>query len=206
MKKLTKTMKTMLDALAFADAGEYLTDIEKTRTLNKVSNTSKGIYRSPAKLNNEVKAGAEQDVKSRSRRVALYMGNELPLELMEYVVDTCERLQHELVILTFESKRASEKLLKPYQQLLDEAGVKLHMVNLTGDPLIELKHYLGKHPEIAFLACKDSGYLARLYLNGLQKAHSLPVPVVVVATSDENGEKVQIPEHYETDNLKVMTS
>ena len=35
MKKLTNTVKRMLDALAYADAGEYMTLRDKTRILDK---------------------------------------------------------------------------------------------------------------------------------------------------------------------------
>ena len=65
--------------------------------------------------------------------------------------------------------------------------------SLTGDPLTGLRRYLRSHPEVAFLACKDAGYLGRSYLYGSQnqKKNYLPVPVVVITTAAE-GSSTQV--------------
>jgi hypothetical protein len=177
MKKLTATMKKMLDALAYADAGEYLSRREKGRVLARNTNT--------VPIAPHVPEPSRVRAASSARRVALYVGSELPPEVMEYVIDTCSRLQHELTVLTFESESMAQAMVKPYQQALDASGVDMELVTLSGEPLSGLNRYLRSHPEVAFLACKDSGYLGRSYLKGTQRKNALPVPVVVVTTAGE---------------------
>ena len=178
MKKLTETMKQMLDALAFAHAGEYLTRREKARVLGRNSGV---IERAPF---------IPEPVKLRSgsaaRRVALYMGSELPPEVMDYVIQTCARLQHALTVVTFQSENTGRALLDPHRQALEAAGVEMELVTLSGEPMSGLQRYLRSHPEIAFLACKDAGYLGRSYLKGTKGKNALPVPVVVVTTAAES--------------------
>jgi hypothetical protein len=177
MKKLTETMKQMLDALAFADAGEYLSRREKARVL--------GQNKNPAAIAPATPEPATLRARNTARRVALYLGSELPSEVMEYVIQTCSRLQHELTVLTFESENTGRALLEPHKQALAAAGVEMEIVTLSGDPMSGLRRYLRGHPEVAFLACKEAGYLGRSYLNGAQGKNALPVPVVVVTTTAE---------------------
>ena len=175
MKKLTEAMKQMLDALAFAHVGNNLSLKQKSEVLDKSNYT---IDKVPS-----VEARQSRS-RSSARRVALYLGSELPVEVMDYVISTCASLKHELTILTFQSESAGMELLEPHMEALAEAGVKMELVPLTGDPLAGLARYLRGHSEIAFLTCKDSGYLGRSYLKGMQRK-DLPVPVVVVTTSGE---------------------
>lgn len=177
MKKLTETMKQMLDALAFAHAGEYLSMREKTRLLRQRSGEISIAPAAPEPA--RVHAG------SSARRVALYLGSELPPEVMDYVIQTCARLRHELTVLTFQSENAGRALLDPHRQALEAADVEMELVTLSGEPVAGLGRYLRSHPEVAFLACKEGGYLGRSYLKGMQK-NALPVPVVVVTTAAES--------------------
>ena len=64
----------------------------------------------------------------------------------------------------------------------------MQLESLTGEPVAGLARYLRSHPEVAFLACKDAGYLGRSYVYGSQsqKKNSLPVPVVVITTAAES--------------------
>ncbi len=186
MKKLNETLKQMLDALAYAHAGEYMTPREKSRMLSQNS----AIETVP-----EIPEPAKADAGSNARRVALYLGSELPAEVMDYVIQTCARLRHELTVLTFESESTGRALLQPHQEALDAAGVDMQLVTLSGEPVPGLARYLRSHPEVAFLACKDSGYLGRSYLNGTQRKDALPVPVVVVTTTGEGAGKQPVSDH-----------
>ena len=62
MKKLTGNMKQMLDALAFADAGEYLTRRGKSRVLGQMKN--------PAAIAPATPEPATLRARSTARRVA----------------------------------------------------------------------------------------------------------------------------------------
>jgi len=178
MKALTNALKQMLDALAHQHAGEHMSmkgkDIVLEDQLDDFNGTSSKVFE-PVKVR----------ASSNMRRVALYMGSELPSEVMDYVIETCSRLGHELTVLTFQSSGVGKALLSPYQEALEAAGVEMEMVTLKGDSVTGLARYLRSHPEFAFLACKDTGYLGRSYLKGTQRKDALPVPVVVVTTLDE---------------------
>lgn len=177
MSALTDTIKQMLNALACADAAEYLTPGQKTEYLNK----SKGITDSPSQLAAATATPLAKPL-TNNRRVALYMGSELPSEMMDYVLQTCGRLKHDLTVLTFQSETIGHALLKPYLETLTAAGIDLQLVSLIGDPIPGLTRYLRNHPEVAFLACKDTGYLGRSFLSGTERLNALPVPVVLLET------------------------
>jgi hypothetical protein len=190
MKKLTETMKQMLDALAYAHAGEHLSAREKDNILAPKSQakvTEPVVAEPVAGCAEPARVGAA----SNARRIALYLGSELSPEVMEYVIETCSRMRHELTVLTFQSGSSARALLDPYREALEAASVDMQVESLTGEPLAGLRRYLRSHPEVAFLACKDTGYLGRSYLYGSQnqKKNYLPVPVVVITTATESSGK-----------------
>lgn len=186
MTALTATLKKMLNALAHADAGEYLSAREKGDLLTGVK-SSITAAQTVAEIPFETRA-----IDSNRRRVALYTGSELPAEVMDYVVETCTRLKHDLTVLTLESKSTAQRVLEPHAAELESAGINMNLVALGGGtPMPQLARYLRGHSEVAFLACKDTGYLGRSYLTGTQRKDALPVPVVVVAT--RKGEKLAEP-------------
>lgn len=172
MTKLTEDIKRMLSALAFADAGDYLTLRQKARYLNT---GGAGLAAASPAQPQPLPAGARQ-------QVALYMGSELPPDVMHYVMQTCERLKHGLTVLTFQTDSTARRLLDPYAESLSAAGIGLQVALLSGDPVSGLARYLRRHPEVAFLACNETGYLGRSFLNGTQRQDALPVPVVLVAS------------------------
>ncbi len=200
MKALTEAVKKMLDALAHDHAGEYLTRREKTRILAQQSKANQAEETNP---------GLEtQYATSTTRRVGLYLGSELPPVVMDYVIQTCDRLQSELTVLTFESENTARLLLKSHQDALNNSGVKMKLVTLSDEqPMVGLSRYLRRHPEIAFLACKDSGYLGHMIQKGDEFRNALPVPVVVVATKEDSanqpGQPAQ-PKNFNPDELVKM--
>ncbi len=177
MKALTNAVKQMLDALANQHAGEHLSMTEKNLIL-------KGELGALSSTGSKVFEPANVRPSSNVRRVAFYMGSELSSEVMDYVIETCSRLGHGLTVLTFQSERTARALLSTHEQAIDANEVDMELVTLHGDPVSGLNRYLRSHPEFAFLACKDSGYLGRSYLKGTQRENALPIPVVIVATTD----------------------
>lgn len=184
MTKLTNEIKRMLNALAFANAGEHLTLRQKSSHLN--ASTGAAIAAAtPAPA---------QPATGRRQQVALYMGSELPEDMMQYVLQTCSRLNHGLTVLTFQSESSAQALLSPYSDAFAAAGITVKQVQLSGDPVAGLARYLSRHPEVAFLACNETGYLGRSFLNGTQRQDVLPVPVVMVAPHNkgvQNAEQAQ---------------
>jgi hypothetical protein len=181
MSKLKNILKQMLNGFEHANAGENLTMRQKAAHLNNAP-----VYAKPV---NVEAMTFDADAKSGRRRVALFMGSELPGEVMDYVIQTCANLKHDLTVITFQTENTARALLRNYEQALLDQGISMKLKALTGDPISRLSRYLKSHPEIAFLACKDTGYLAHRYINGPKDKNLLPVPVVVVVT--KQGEAAQ---------------
>jgi len=174
MKKLSKHLKKMMDALAYAHAGEHLSRRDKMRSMPSNGDVSKVIPETPA--------AAASKTGKQARRIALYVGNELPAEVMEYVIETCSRLQHDLTVLSFQTDTTGRDLMAPHLEALADAGIDMELITLSGEPITGMARYLRRRPDVAFMACKDSGYLGRSFLHGTQRKNVLPVPVVVVTT------------------------
>lgn len=191
MTALTDTLKKMLNALACADAGEFLSPGQKTECLNRA------LGRPAAEVEPAAAAPAQVEAATPAtparRRVALYMGSELPADMMNYIMQTCARLKHGLTVLTFQPEDEGRALLKPYNDALASAGIDLQLEALSGDPVPGLSRYLRAHPEIAFLACRETGYLGRSFLNGTQRKNALPVPVVLIEAHAPGAIKPVLP-------------
>ncbi len=172
MATLTDTVKRMLNALAHAHAAEYLSPLQKTAHINKHLSQANPAPVAPS--------NDRETVASTRQQVALYMGSELPADVMNYVVQTCARLKHGLTVLTFQPESNAAEVLKPYGETLKSHAISMQLVVLGGEPVAGLARYLRRHPEVAFLACKETGYLGRSFLNGTQRKNALPVPVVLV--------------------------
>ncbi|MFN3544193.1 MAG: hypothetical protein ACK4UX_05010 [Thiobacillus sp.] len=171
MKKLTHEIQHMLDALAYANAGENLNRRQKSRA----------IAGSAAAVTTEAPAQAPA---TRLPQVGFYLGSELSADVMQYVTQTCARLKHGLTIFTFQSTSEAQALLAPFQDALEAAGIAPQLVVLTGEPPAALVHALRKRPDVAFLICNESGYLGRGILKGTVRQDAIPVPVVMVASQD----------------------
>ncbi|MGQ9862373.1 MAG: hypothetical protein ACUVSD_10250 [Thiobacillaceae bacterium] len=169
--KLTYEIKRMLEALAFANLGENLNRRQKSRAIAGSA--------APAAV-----APQEAVTAAHLPQVGLYLGSELPADVMQYVVQTCFRLKHGLTVLTFQSELEAQTLLAPFQSTLDAAGIQPHVTVLTGEPPASLIHALRKRSDIAFLICNESGYLGRGLLKGTVRQDAIPVPVVMVASSE----------------------
>jgi len=170
MKKMTQEIKRMLEALALANAGDNLTRREMARL----------IAGNPVPL-------AKPDApvtKTQQPQVGLYLGSELPADVMQYVVQTCTRLKHGLSVLSFQSESEVQTLLSPYLDTLADAGIEMRVSILTGEPPPALIHALRRRPDIAFLICNESGYLGRSLIKGTVRQDSIPVPVVLVTAGE----------------------
>ena len=170
--KLTDDIKRMLDALAYANAGDYLTLPQKDAVLKDAAPT-------PATA-----AAPEAATATRRPHVGLYLGSEVSADVMQYVTQTCARLKHDLTVLTFESETEARALLAPYQAMLDKAGTAISVVVVSGEPPAALARALRRRPEIVFLVCNEAGYLGHSLMAGTKGKDAMPVPVVMVAANE----------------------
>lgn len=166
--KLAQEIQRILNALAYANAGDYLTLWQKDRVLagSTVAATPPEPVTHPA----------------TGPQVGLYLGSELPAEVMQYVIQTCSRLRYGLCVLTFQPHNDAEALLAPYRKAIEAAGIRVELVLLAGEPPAALIDALRKHPDVAFLICNESGYLGHSLLKGSVRRDAIPVPVVLVAS------------------------
>ena len=168
--KLTQDIQRMLNALAYANAGENLSRRQKDRALTGSA--------APA-------AQPAPSTPTATRpQIGLYLGSELPADVMQYVIQTCGRLRHDLRVLTFRSANEADALLAPHRETLAAAGIHTELSLLVGEPPAALVHALRKRPDVAFLICNESGYLGRSLLTGSIRRDAIPVPVVLVAPAD----------------------
>ena len=179
--KLTNEIKRMLNALAYAHEGENLTRGQKHRVIVGGTAPTLAIEPTPAQ-----KSGPQ---------IGLYLGSELPPEVMHYVMQTCSRLKHGLTVLPFQSETDARALLKRYQTELEDTRIRVELTVLSGEPQAALVHALRKRAEIAFLICNESGYLGRSLMKGIVRQDAFPVPLVMVAPS---GTAMTKPEQAET--------
>ncbi len=169
--KLTDDIKRMLNALAYANAGDYLSLGQKSRVL--------------AGAPTRTRAAVEPQARPAQRpQVGLYLGSELPQETMQYVVQTCTRLRYGLTVFTFLTETEAQALLTPLRPMLDAAGIDVRLVVVAGEPPADLAHALRRHPEVAFLVCNASGYLGHGLVSATRRNTALPVPVVLVAANE----------------------
>lgn len=169
--KLSASVQRMLDALAFANVGENLTLRQKSAALGNVPAAVSAAQTPPPATTAE------------RTQLALYLGSELPADVMDYVVRTCVRLHYGLTVLTMQTQRDAERILAFHKDVIGDAGLTPRIVPLTGESSRGLIQALRRRPEIAFLVCNESGYLSRSLMNGTQ--NGLPVPVVLVSRNGQ---------------------
>lgn len=168
--KLTQDIKRVLNALAYANAGDYLNRQQKSRVL--------------AGAQTQTSAAETKPTPGQRPQVGLYLGSELSQEAMQYVAQTCVRLKYGLTVLTFLTEGEAQDLLTPFRPMLDAAGIELRLVVVSGEPPAALAQALRRRPEVAFLVCNESGYLGYSLVSGSRHNGGLPVPVVLVASND----------------------
>lgn len=168
--KLTQDIKRVLNALAYANAGDYLNRQQKSRVLAGAD--------TPTAVS-EPKSSVGQ-----RPQVGLYLGSELSREAMQYVTQTCVRLKYGLTVLTFLTEAEAQDLLTPFRPMLDAAGIDLRLVVVSGEPPAALASALRRRPEVAFLVCNEAGYLGHALVSGTRRNGGLPVPVVLVTAND----------------------
>lgn len=174
--KLTDDIKRVLNALAYANAGDYLTLPQKDQVLKDAASAVTSVAAAP-------KAATPA---AKRPHVGLYLGSEVSADVMQYVTQTCARLKYELTVLTFESETEARALVAPYEAMLDKAGTRLSVVVVSGEPPAALARALRRRPEIAFLVCNEAGYLGQSLTAGTQGKDAMPVPVVMVAANESS--------------------
>jgi hypothetical protein len=177
MRRLSPTLKTLLEGLAYADLAEMLPPSAKNRSLGPDHGTADSSSASV----NEVPA-MDSGVLPSPRRVGLFLGPYATNALIDYAFDSCVRLDAELVVFTFMDGTRARRLLEESRSWPPERPPVLHIEHLTGKPEQALRSLQGRGSRLEFLVCDERGYLGHQIVG---REISLDVPVVMVAPPQE---------------------
>ncbi|WP_017925423.1 hypothetical protein [Thioalkalivibrio sp. HL-Eb18] len=181
MPALTRAMKQMLEGLAYADLAEMQPMGDKYRSLaHEPTNSTKAA--------NRLAEPAPQP--EPRRRIGLFVGPFASRHVFDYAADSCERLDAELVVLTFLGESEARTLINGFTRDQPSLPHGIHIEALTGDPERALRRVLGRGLRLDFLVCDEQGYLGHQIL-GTETATELPV--VMVAAPRTEGRKERRP-------------
>lgn len=119
MKKLTRKMKRLLEALALADNGR--------------ERPSEVPRHSPERPTGEDGALVAGSGSRRNRQVVLVAGDELGSELLTYTIETCSEVDASLVIVRAGLWHDLEALVEPFRATLSLAAIPYELVALTAE-------------------------------------------------------------------------
>jgi len=145
MSNIRSEMKRVLDALAFQDAGDYLSGSEKNRIL--------GIVDAPADQGGR-SVSHEQAAPLRPRkRIALITDGRGTGAPLAYAAEACARQGAGLDIVLHGSEEAQAELLRTARRL----GVDAQVIRLAAEDVEQLVSYICNHPSLVYLVgiCDD---------------------------------------------------
>lgn len=176
MRRLTPTLKKMLEALAmeglaYADLPEMAPRSAKDQYL-----TGPGPHYRAAVA---AEASGETDSRAveRPKRVGLFLGPHATRALVDYALESCTRLKADLVVFTFMDDAGARRLLEAHLPSPDGAGPRISIEHLSGDPERALEGLQGRGVRLEFLVCDEQGYLGHRLL---ARETALDIPVVMV--------------------------
>ncbi|MGM0672797.1 hypothetical protein [Thioalkalivibrio sp.] len=188
MPALTHAMKKMLEGLAYADLAEMQPMSDKHRAL-----TSDTPVVNPSPMD-ALESAAQTPAR---RRIGLYLGPFAPRHVFEYAADSCERLDADLVVLTFLSEAEARALIDHFTRDTGPLPHGLRIEALAGDPERALRRVLGRGIRLDFLVCDERGYLGHHVL-GTETAAELPVVMVAVPRDTSRAQKTRPSNPSET--------
>jgi hypothetical protein len=176
MRRLTPTLKRMLEALAmeglaYADLPEMLPRSAKDQYL-----TGAGSHHRAA-VAPEASGATDSRAMERPKRVGLFLGPYATRALVDYALESCTRLKAELVVFTFMDDVGARRLLEAHLPLPDGAQPRISIEHLSGDPERALEGLQGRGVRLEFLVCDEQGYLGHRLL---ARETALDIPVVMV--------------------------
>ncbi len=197
MKRLTAQLKQALAALAYADAGEMLPGIDKTRVLAGSSPPIPAVApaKAPAPSPGPRPPAALPPVSTlfaARKQVGLYLGAALEPEVLRYAAETCQQLDAALTVITFQTEDTARSLLAPYLDGLGRSGVVWRIARLSGEPRASLVRFLKGEPRMLFLLATEAGFLGQTLLSGAGRRVDLGLPIVLVAT-EKHGSGTEFP-------------
>lgn len=183
MPALTCAMKQMLEGLAYADLAEMQPMGDKYRSLATDPMDGKPTMAVPEP--------AVPPPEPR-RRIGLFIGPFAPRHVFDYAADSCERLDAELVVLTFLGEGEAQRLINSFSNEHAPLPHGVRIEALSGDPERALRRVLGRGIRLDFLVCDEQGYLGHQIL-GTEAATELPVVMVAAPRDTRRADKPAMP-------------
>ncbi|MCA1788873.1 MAG: hypothetical protein LC667_03140 [Thioalkalivibrio sp.] len=176
MRRLTPTLKKMLDALAmeglsYSDLPEMLPRSAKDQYL-----TGPGPHHRAAAAA-EASGATDSGAMERPKRLGLFLGPYATRALIDYALESCTRLKAELVVFTFMDDAGARRLLEAHLPAAEGAEPRISIEHLSGDPERALEGLQGRGIRLEFLVCDEQGYLGHRLL---AREIALDIPVVMV--------------------------
>jgi hypothetical protein len=177
MRRLSPTLKKMLEGLAYADLGEMLLQSAKDEVLTGRTSVERTAVPAPAPM-------ADAPAVPSGKRVGLFLGPYATRAVVDYALESCARMHAELVVFTFMDDKRAHHLLEDRLPAASGPAPTTRVQHLSGDPEKALECLQGRGVRLEFLVCDEQGYLGHRILAG---DTSLDIPVVMVAPSRESG-------------------
>jgi len=165
---LRKQIRRAWNSLSCAHAGEMLTPRQKGRLLRAEAIHEQHLAHEPRSAHNQT--------------VALHVGDQLTTRMVDYAIETCQRLNADLILLAHGNSDIHNGALEKSAHQISMAGIHPRIVKLSGEWKQAVSRYIRTHHEIIFLvlSAQDLNSQALLGQGGTHKRHPFPVPLVMV--------------------------
>ena len=170
MSKMKSDLKRVLDALAFQDAADYLSEAGKNRVL--------GIGDAGAQATRRELPNEHAAARRRKKRIALITDGRGTGAPLAYAADACARQGAGLDVLLHGPAEAGRALLQASRKL----GADAQVIALAGDDVEVLVDYICNHPSLVYLVGLSDDALMRSFAERVLPARGgrMHVPLVLI--------------------------
>lgn len=174
-------LKRMMAGLAWQDSPEFVSLNEGVRLMGQGMQVPGGSLSSTP----------SQTLKPATRRIALVSNDRGIDGLLEYAIETCQRLDARLDLLTPAVCGAGE--ITAQERRLRQAGVDFLRISLGAGPVDDVLAYIASHPSLLFLLASPEDGVAKTLLEDVipQRGRRLQVPLVLIEDRPATGKPAQ---------------
>jgi hypothetical protein len=171
MTKLSDDIKRALSALAYQDAGEFLTTRDKIELLGDTSESQ--IIAEPAKRSITKPAVS-------NKRIALLIDGSNSKSAVTYAIETASRLEVKIDLLTHSV--TDDQTYKELDQRISDAGILSRRVPLVNEKYDGILSYLNANPALIFLIASVNDTIAKTLAEEVipNQISIVPVPLVLI--------------------------
>jgi hypothetical protein len=171
MTKLSDDIKRALSALAYQDAGEFLTARDKMELLGDST-----LNRIPA----EPEKGSVTNPATSNKRIALLIDGSNSESALTYAIETACRLEVKIDLLTHNV--TDDETYKELDQRISDAGILSHRVPLANEKYDGIISYLNTNPSLIFLIASVNDAIAKTLAEEVipNQLSIVPVPLVLI--------------------------